>query len=937
MPEEGWIGLNNALVVQWDETSELSIDTLSRGLDFMGYRVYRARRSDLDSFSVDEEESKRRGPLGWKQVARYAIASPWSKSQFETEVTGQFIDRFTLVNPIDTTDRKWLVTRTPNFVTPWLQYFDSVLYFRPNNYNPSRDINGDIRISQIDRFDSVCFTYLTTQFSTLPTVRYTNSAAHPYGLDTAQAKVALDSLYKLILKREVKEEPILFNDTIHVYNAAGELSIIQRKRPWDETNEVRRSVFTPYFMELFNDRSFFDDGDDNNDGKVDNNADPTRRETLTNSIDYYYKVLAYDEGDYFLPIGQLLNDGQVGLPNVVRTNPAAARPTSEIPTSLPFRVDAPDSAKIGGVYNIRLLVNDKQRLSQLFGNTTLELAMSRAWIPGLHPDTTKRQDSVIGLYAMSMILRDSATKSVIGQWFNALPPELCGGGGTTPGVLPGFFTENALSWTGSDSTIIYPIDTDPPTFDTVSFGVWNSMEKELRYGSFTTNASCFPEKYALGTVGIAFDYGITQYGGMYRGLPQGEVLQGTKGPIVGASSLFAARMDTSRYYAVDQIPNIRENFQVPGAVAYGSSNNGPGVYEIEFLEGGTEDITTVFNLDRNETKDSVMTFRNVPYLNVRVRNVLSYDIDEVSNGVSEGTRTVTYPNEYVNHLEPTDEIPASGFPNVRAVPVGSFNLAAFGWRNTVGSANGTIARGRQAANKNSGLPLGQGRYYLSRALATTGQDTLDFCHSLTIDGVTYVLDWSYKAGRTATLRLLPGATTDSLFAINPEAQKADFKAGDKIRVSSWGGAAGYPWDTAYAYVRIQEFDPTLAGGGASYTNDMMDQIRVVPNPYYVTHEGQASSFQGKLYFTRLPRQCTIDIYTTAGALVTSVEHDETVTEDSNGEASSSSYALDIWNLLSQNRQRVASQMLIARITTPDGAETIKKFTVVVGPARVINE
>jgi hypothetical protein len=92
-----------------------------------------------------------------------------------------------------------------------------------------------------------------------------------------------------------------------------------------------------------------------------------------------------------------------------------------------------------------------------------------------------------------------------------------------------------------------------------------------------------------------------------------------------------------------------------------------------------------------------------------------------------------------------------------------------------------------------------------------------------------------------------------------------------------------------------------------------------------------------LYFTRLPRQCTIDIYTTAGALVTSIEHNETSTDDSDGETSSSSYALNIWDLLSQNRQRVASQMLIARITTPDGAETIKKFTVVVGPARVINE
>jgi hypothetical protein len=46
---------------------------------------------------------------------------------------------------------------------------------------------------------------------------------------------------------------------------------------------------------------------------------------------------------------------------------------------------------------------------------------------------------------------------------------------------------------------------------------------------------------------------------------------------------------------------------------------------------------------------------------------------------------------------------------------------------------------------------------------------------------------------------------------------------------------------------------------------------------------------------------------------------------------------DVWNLLSKNNQRVASQMLVAKIETPEGASVIRKFTIVVGPARVVGD
>jgi hypothetical protein len=45
--------------------------------------------------------------------------------------------------------------------------------------------------------------------------------------------------------------------------------------------------------------------------------------------------------------------------------------------------------------------------------------------------------------------------------------------------------------------------------------------------------------------------------------------------------------------------------------------------------------------------------------------------------------------------------------------------------------------------------------------------------------------------------------------------------------------------------------------------------------------------------------------------------------------------MDIWDLLSNNKQRATSQGLFAVIETPNGAKTIKKFSVVVGGARLV--
>lgn len=121
--------------------------------------------------------------------------------------------------------------------------------------------------------------------------------------------------------------------------------------------------------------------------------------------------------------------------------------------------------------------------------------------------------------------------------------------------------------------------------------------------------------------------------------------------------------------------------------------------------------------------------------------------------------------------------------------------------------------------------------------------------------------------------------------------------------------------------------------GESYLTDkLMDGIQISPNPYYISHQAVKSPYDTKLYFSKLPANATIEIYTLAGDLITTLKHDEY-----NNDGTEDRHAVEIWDLLSKNRQRVQSQALIAVITAPNGAKTIKNFSVVVGGFRLIEQ
>ena len=104
--------------------------------------------------------------------------------------------------------------------------------------------------------------------------------------------------------------------------------------------------------------------------------------------------------------------------------------------------------------------------------------------------------------------------------------------------------------------------------------------------------------------------------------------------------------------------------------------------------------------------------------------------------------------------------------------------------------------------------------------------------------------------------------------------------------------------------------------------NVMDDIRVVPNPYKGSadwEEWTGSGIRlGKIYFMNLPSRCTIRIYTIAGDLVRTLEHND-VTFGAMG-----------WDLTGEAGVQVASGIYVYHVDAPDYGEKVGKFAVLVG-------
>jgi hypothetical protein len=130
-------------------------------------------------------------------------------------------------------------------------------------------------------------------------------------------------------------------------------------------------------------------------------------------------------------------------------------------------------------------------------------------------------------------------------------------------------------------------------------------------------------------------------------------------------------------------------------------------------------------------------------------------------------------------------------------------------------------------------------------------------------------------------------------------------AGDVLTVE--GAPVNGPGD-------IYEF--TTSGINAQAASNQLEEIRVVPDPYFVHYSAMVERGEGQsvLEFQNVPDECTIRIYSLAGDLVNTIRH-----SDGTGVAR--------WNLQTASRQQVASGIYIYHVESPYG-EYMGRFAVV---------
>jgi len=97
----------------------------------------------------------------------------------------------------------------------------------------------------------------------------------------------------------------------------------------------------------------------------------------------------------------------------------------------------------------------------------------------------------------------------------------------------------------------------------------------------------------------------------------------------------------------------------------------------------------------------------------------------------------------------------------------------------------------------------------------------------------------------------------------------------------------------------------------------LEDIRVVPDPYYGASQFDLSPAARQIRFMNLPPQASLRIYTVSGVLVDVINH-ESLTGGS----------LATWDLRNRSGQFVASGVYFYHVTTPQGLEHTGKFTIV---------
>lgn len=831
-----WEPINNGVILHWDEKSERSYDPQERGLDFKTYRLRRTRKSINFAGNAATDSTVTGWGLGYKTIATWELPSI---PDGVTRVVAARRGDLSLLGP-------W--SRLP------------------------------MLIDTIPGQSAVRDTFARFAFDTLKRPGLTDTVVRGRYLGTG----------------------VNINSTFDPYDDANSDSTLYNDGRFGEQfknkaiRDIVRDAITSIMDSITGGRTFVDVGDDNGNGEVIEAEDELNtNEKLINNVDYYYALLALDEGSTEDKTAPKINSAVIGL-NEVRATPAAPAPGPRVEPQVI------GSTNMGGIFNFRLLTLDNQRLGQLFGGDTLDFVFqplnpllsynfynyfysnivsvrsrkqggAEVFRFALNYDSrfTDRSDPSLGLLDSSFAtLRDSVTGQLLQN-----------------GRLV------RIPYNGS-----YLADITTPIFNTV--GIYKN------------------------TFAVAFDYSFLQFGDTLRPGRFGD----TSGAFATVTSAGNTNVATGRAVVGQRIPGSTvpgyQNLDTVDRYMHITSFGQPKI-EITFEPGGTENITVKKSGQPDRSFDA-------NYLNLKVRNIAAYKRAVVNPNGGVDSVDVQYNYDFTPDAAARARLDSSttSFPYGRFQPIGTWALFAYAWLNPQNlpysqrlsnQFNRSKAFAGNIGNEKSAVGT-PNRYYTSSYQVDTTR--IAFTHKLVVNGAEIYLDYAGMGTIDPKPDTADVPTDDKL-------PSQDFQAGDKVVVDFTGGALGLPQPGGTVSVAIPNASPSLD----ALTDSDLDQIGIVPNPYLVTHEGQPANSDRRLYLTRLPDRCTIQIYTESGELLRTIEHDVTAgnPDDPNG----GRVAVEVFDLLTQTRRLLASQLLVFRITAPNGAETIKKAAVVVGGYRLL--
>ncbi len=215
-----------------------------------------------------------------------------------------------------------------------------------------------------------------------------------------------------------------------------------------------------------------------------------------------------------------------------------------------------------------------------------------------------------------------------------------------------------------------------------------------------------------------------------------------------------------------------------------------------------------------------------------------------------------------------------------------------------------------------------------RAYATDagGNDVFDFDNNNDPRSVTHVLLSDYS-----------GATPDTMYTTGTRSTIHDLDAA-WVAVFVTSSATKGPDDFDGEIVRWNYTRPMYAGMVYEFTSTTpsiddslvtLDDIKVVPNPYYIYAEWDLNENRRKIQFTNVPMNSEIQIYTLSGELVAILDHHGDATTVAGGRGYNSNRVGTVdWNIWTYEFTEAAFGLYVYVVKTDDGKTKVGKFAIV---------